>query len=153
MKKAAALRRYLTEHVQDLAENPDRLIVYIPKGRIACSAGSLSFQWAYDLEIVVTDFAGHADDLVVPLLSWLSVNQPEQLQNPATKDNLVRVEAEIIDHDKTDVLLAISVTESVIVSARDDGGWTVHHCSEPTPDDTGGTTPWSMLVNGVELEP
>ncbi len=150
MKKAAELRQYLTARVPELAKNPDKLIVYIPKGSIACSAGSLSFQWAYDLELTVTEFTGNPDQLVVPLLAWLSLNQPEQFQSPETKANLVRIEAEVIDHEKSDVQLTVTLTERVVVTGREDA-WQAIHCSEPAPDDLGGPTPWDMFAQGGKV--
>lgn len=151
MKKATDLRQYLTAHVPELVRHPDKLIAYIPKGSIACRAGSLSFQWSYDIELTVTDFAGSPDELVVPLLAWLAINQQEQFQDPGRNDNLIRVEAEIIDHDKSDVQLTVTLTERVIVSGGLDR-WAVTHCGEPAIDDTGGVSPWNLFVNGVAID-
>lgn len=51
-------------------------------GRIvATGATSLSFEWQYPLSIGVIDFAGHPDQLVVPLLAWLRQHQPELFTN------------------------------------------------------------------------
>lgn len=151
MKKAAELRRHLSGHVPELKANPDKLVMFITRGAVACRAGSLSFQWAYDVEIIVTDYAGHPDALVVPILAWMSLHQPEQFQNSAVLDRIVRVEAELIDHERSDVQLTVSLTERVIVQAAAGGGWTANHCDDPPPDDMSGVAPWSLVADGEEL--
>lgn len=147
MKKAAELRRHLLESVADLGANPDRLIVRIPKGSIGCRAGSLSFAYAYDVEIIVTDFAAHADTLILPVLAWLAVQQPELLQADAPP---IAFEAEIVDHERADVQLTVALTERVVVRALD-GALVATHCDETPPAD--GVPPpwWPLAADGTPL--
>lgn len=152
MKKLADLRAYLANAVPSLKKDPDRLDVYIEKGGIACRYGSLSFQYAYEARILVKDFTDHADTLIVPLLAWIAINQPSLLLDADKLDNAIRFEAEIIDHDKTDVLLILDLSERVIVREVD-GVTTATHCDEPALPDLGGPTPWALHVHGVEVVP
>lgn len=150
MKKAQILRQHLLDTVKHLERDPDRLIVLIKSGRIAARAGSLSFEYRYDLTLVFTDYADHADTLIVPLMAWLSRHQPDLLQNPDTADNLIRFEAEILDHKKSDVEITIQLSERVIVTAID-GHYEASHCDEPPPLDLSGPAPWEIFVHGEKL--
>lgn len=152
MKKLADLRQYLTENVPSLAKDPDRLQVFIEKGSLACSYGSLSFQYAYEACVLVTDFTDHADTLIVPLLAWIATNQPDLMLDVDKRGSVVRFEAEIVDHDKTDVLLRIDLTERVVVGAVD-GHTTATHCDEPPLPDLGGPVGWTLYGGAVEVVP
>ena len=72
MEKPKQIRELLQQSVPQLGQNPERLILTIGEGQIvATGATSLSFEWQYQLEIGVVDFAGHPDMLLIPLLAWL----------------------------------------------------------------------------------
>jgi len=50
----------------------------IDSGRIVSMlASSLSFEYQYRLNMVITEYAGNIDLLIVPLLSWLRTNEPD----------------------------------------------------------------------------
>ncbi|WP_255461689.1 phage tail protein [Pantoea sp. EKM101V] len=40
-------------------------------------ASSLSFAYQYWLNIIITDYAGNIDLMIVPLLSWVRTNEPD----------------------------------------------------------------------------
>lgn len=143
MKKAQDLRLHLIDRVRHLKKDPDRLVVLVKAGRIAARAGSLSFEYRYDLALTFIDYPDHADTLVVPLLAWLARHQPDLLQNKDSFDALMRFEAEIIDHEKSDVEITIPLTERVIV-AEVDGKHIATHCDEPALPDLGGPTGWTL---------
>lgn len=152
MKKLIDLRTHLTNSVPSLKKDPERLDVYIEKGGIACRYGNLCYQYAYEARILVKDFTDHADTLMVPLLAWVAIHQPDLLLDVGKQDNAIRFEAEIVDHDKTDVLLMLDLSERVIVSEID-GVYTATHCDEPALPDLTGPTPWALHVHGVEVVP
>lgn len=152
MKKLIDLRAYLAGAVPSLKKDPERLDVYIEKGGIACRYGSLSFQYAYEARILVKDFTDHADTLLVPLLAWVATHQPDLLLDVDKQGNAIRFEAEIIDHERTDVLLMLDLSERVIVREVD-GVVTATHCDEPALPDLGGPSPWALHVHGVEVVP
>ena len=57
MNKPNSLRAALTAALPEFARNPDRLHIFIEHGSIAVTAAkSLSFEYAYTLDIVVTDY-------------------------------------------------------------------------------------------------
>jgi len=54
------------------------LHVFIENGAVATKPGaSLSFEWRYTLTLLFTDFVDSPDTIVVPLLVWLSIHQPD----------------------------------------------------------------------------
>ncbi|MDT3735562.1 MAG: phage tail protein [Denitratisoma sp.] len=150
MKKPTELRAWLAEKVPHLAKHPDRLQVFIEKGRLASRLGSLSFEYRYELQLLFTDFTDHADTLMIPLLAWLQVNQPELLQSAERQDSAIRFEAEILDNEKTDILVTLELSERVVVTLAG-GIYTATHCDEPALPDLTGPTGWSMEANGVEV--
>lgn len=56
MLKPQLLRQALTDNVPELQRNPDALNVFIDSGRIVSTlASSLSFEYQYRLNMVITD--------------------------------------------------------------------------------------------------
>ena len=75
MNKPEHLRAHLLATVAEFKHNPDRLLIFIDNGKVRCTAAaSLSFEYSFDLQIILTDFAGHPDSVMLPILGWLSVN-------------------------------------------------------------------------------
>ncbi|WP_269503721.1 phage tail protein [Burkholderia sp. IMCC1007] len=131
MNKPDSLRAALTAAIPEFARDPDRLHVFIEHGSIAVTAAqSLSFEYAYTLDIVVTDYAGHADNLMVPIIAWLKVNQPEMLLNRDLCRDGFRFQAEQLDNGKSDVEILLKLTERVGVLEKP-GGYETRHFDEP----------------------
>lgn len=150
MKKPTELRAWLAEKVPHLAKHPDRLHVFIENGRLASRLNSLAFEYRYELQLLFTDFADHPDTLMIPLLAWLQANQPDLLQHPDRQNSAVRFEAEILDNEKSDLLVVLELSERVVVTLAG-GIYTATHCDEPPLPDLTGPTGWSMEANGVEV--
>lgn len=151
MNKPDSLRAHLLASVPELKHDPDRLLIFIDNGKVRCTAaGGLSFEYAYDLQIILTDFAGHPDSVMLPLLGWLQVNQSELMVNQDKSVAGIKFEADIIDSSKVDLSLTLPLTERVLVKKQDDGTYTVKHAAEPqyTPyEATEG--PIQVFANGV----
>ena len=78
MNKPDSLRAHLLATIAELKHDPDRLLIIIDNGKVRCTAAaSLSFEYSFDLQIILTDYAGHPDSVMLPLLGWISVNQSE----------------------------------------------------------------------------
>ncbi|MCA7941576.1 MULTISPECIES: phage tail protein [Burkholderia] len=132
MNKPDSLRAALTAAIPEFARNPDRLHVFIEHGSIATTAAnSLSFEYAYTLDVVVTDYAGHADHLIVPVIAWLKVNQPEMLLNRELCRDGFRFQAELLDNGKSDVEILLKLTERVGVLEKPEG-YEIRHFAEPS---------------------
>lgn len=146
MLKPAAIRDVIARCVPQLAQNPEGLILTVGDGRIvATGARSLSFEWQYPLSIGVIDFAGHPDQLVVPLLAWLRQHQPELFTNAEKREDAIKVESELLAGDLYDLLITVQLTERVIVTKRKRIGW--EHVPEPPEDPYDGIT-WELFING-----
>jgi hypothetical protein len=132
MRKADSLRRWLTACLPlDFKDHPDRLQIYIEGGQIAArQSRTLSFVYQYTLKALVTDFAGDADRLMVPMLAWISKEQPQLLRRQDGQP--FAFEAELLDAETSDIEISLDLTENVIVTPRTDGtGYDVVHPPEP----------------------
>jgi hypothetical protein len=132
MNKPESLRAHLLATVAEFKYDPDRLLIFIDNGKVCCTAAaSLSFEYSFDLQIILTEFAGHPDSVILPILGWLRINQPELLENLDKVKQGIRFEADILDKNKVDMSLTLALTERVIVGRDDQGNTTVKHAGEP----------------------
>lgn len=132
MNKPESLRAHLLAAVPELRHNPDRLLVFIDKGRLrSTAAGGLSFEYGYTLNLLFTDYAGHPDAIAIPLLAWLLVNQSELLVNLEKGKEAIQFEADVLANDKVDLSITLPLTERVIVRKQADGTLQVTHAEEP----------------------
>ncbi|MGN8124544.1 phage tail protein [Pseudomonas sp. 22082] len=132
MNKPENLRAHLLTTVRELKHNPDRLLIFIDNGKIRCTAAhTLSFEYSFDLQVILTDFTGHPDSVMLPLLGWLSVHQSELLENLSKASGGIQFEADILDNSKVDMNLTLPLNERVIVGTDDQGNITVCHPGEP----------------------
>lgn len=143
MNKPDSLRALLLQAVPDLQE--DRLLMFIDEGKVRCTgAESLSFEYGYNLQIILTDYAGHPDAVMVPLLGWLKVNQSELLENLDMSKEGVKFEADILDRTKVDLSITLPLTERVIVGTNGQGGTTIKHAGEPQPEQWPNMDEWGV---------
>ena len=132
MNKPESLRAHLLTTVAELQHNPDLLLIFIDNGKVRCTAAAtLSFEYSYDLQIIFTAFAGHPDSVMLPVLGWISINQPELLENYEKMQSGIQFEADILDKDKVDLGLTLRLTERVVVGTDAQGNTTVKHAGEP----------------------
>ena len=132
MNKHESLRAHLLATVADLKHNPDLLLIFIDNGKVRCTAAAtLSFEYSYDLQIILTAFAAHPDSVMLPVLGWISINQPELLENYEKMQNGIQFEADILDKEKVDLGLTLRLTERVVVGKDAQGNTTVKHAGEP----------------------
>ncbi len=146
MKKADSLKALLLKAVRPLAENPENLTLFVDRGSIGCRAGSLSFVYGYTLNVVVQDFAGSIDTLVVPILGWIAENQPELLQKGDSQP--FTFEAEILDGDVSDISIDIALTERVRITPGV-GGVHVTHLDDALRPDAFAGVEGVRLMDGV----
>jgi hypothetical protein len=148
VKKLEDLKRHLLASVKQLKANPERLEIFIDKGDVRARPGSLSFEYRYTATVWVEEFAGSPDDLVVPTLAWIAVNQPELFAAGERKP--LALEAELLDGDTYTLTLTVALTELVRVERRANG-LKVTHLPEPDLSDAfddvpAGTRLWQGLA-------
>lgn len=105
MLKPDSLRRALTDAVTVLKTNPDMLRIFVDNGSIASTlATSLSFEKRYTLNVIVTDFTGDFDLLIVPVLAWLRENQPDIMTTDAGQKKGFTFYADINNDSSFDIV-------------------------------------------------
>lgn len=134
MLKPASLREHLCRALPDLARDPERLMVLIPKGSIQSTlTAALSYEYSYTLRLIVLDFAGHADAVMAPLLIWLRTHQSDLLDNPEKRAQAIRFEAEFLSTTTMDLVIELDLTERVLARPRPEqpGALNLVHVAEP----------------------
>jgi len=120
MNKPQSLRSALNKSVQYVADNPDRLHLFVDSGQlVATSAASLSWEYRYTLNVVITDFTGDQNLLMAPVLLWLRENQPDALQNSEASERLFSFEVDILGNDRCDISMDLKLTERVVATTVD----------------------------------
>lgn len=121
MLKLQSLRDFLAQCAPDLARNPEDFIVYGDDGRLVASGTpSLSFEYRYTAYVTLLGYAGHPDAIMVPLLAWCKVNQPELLDNPDKRENAIRFAVAPQSRNTYDLGIEIDLTERAIVKPDPD---------------------------------
>jgi hypothetical protein len=132
MNKPTSLRAHLMAKVPELKDNPDRLQVFIDQGKVRCTAAAtLSWEYAYTLQLILLDYAGHPDTVMLPLLAWVRVHQNELLANLDNAKEGLQFEADIIDKSKVDLSISLPLTERVVIGQDEAGNPTISHPAEP----------------------
>lgn len=147
MLKPQQLRQALTDSVPELQRNPDALNVFIDSGRIVSTlASSLSFEYQYRLNMVITDYAGNIDLLIVPLLAWLRTNEPDIMASEEKRRTGFTFEADVISDTASDISIELQLSERVIVKQADDGLYVTHVGENPLPEND--ARPVQLYVKG-----
>ncbi|OAE09995.1 phage tail protein [Pantoea sp. OXWO6B1] len=115
MNKPQSLREALNNAIPYLQQNPDRFHLFVDKGAsVGTSAASLSWEYRYTLNVVITDFTGDQNLLMAAVMYWLRTNQPDALQNPNDREQLCTFEVDILGNDACDISINLKLTERVI---------------------------------------
>lgn len=144
MNKPQSLRKALNDAVSYVRENPDRLHLFVDNvSLVATSANSVSWEYRYTLNIVITDFTGDQNLLMAPVQFLLRDNQPDALHNTAEREKLFKFEVDILGNDRCDLSLNLKLTERVI-TREVDGVMQVEVVAEPAvPEEF-----WASHQNG-----
>ncbi|ENZ94484.1 P2 phage tail completion protein R (GpR) [Xanthomonas fragariae LMG 25863] len=89
--------------------------------------------YQYTPNLIVTDYAGHPDSVMLPRLNWVQLNQSELLSNPA-RPGEIAFEADIPANDAMDLSIKLPLTEQVVVTTKDGGGHDMTHSPKPLLD-------------------
>lgn len=131
MKKLHQLRQHLVAAVPALAVDPERLLVFVNDGGLVASyTPGLSFQYRYTLELILRDFSGPPEAVMVPLLQWLTRHQPELLAGPDNREKLT-FEVDVLSDTLVDLAIKLPLTERVRVAPDADGAFQLQYLPEP----------------------
>ncbi|AYX85492.1 phage tail protein [Acinetobacter baumannii] len=132
MKKLESLRTHMLNAVKELQRDPERMLIFTEKGNVRCTlANGLSFEYVYDLNLILTEYAGDLDAVMIPLLDWVRINQHELLSNLEKSKDAFKFETVVLDNGTVDLALTLPLTERVIVKRKDDGTLNVSFPDEP----------------------
>ncbi|MGO3413245.1 MAG: phage tail protein [Kluyvera intermedia] len=147
MYKPKSLRKALTDAVPDLARNPEMMRIFIDNGKLASTlATSLSFENQYTLNVVVTDFTGDIELLLVPINAWLRIHQADIMTTDEGRKKGFTYFADINNGDSIDISISLMLTERTIVKEQ---GYELHveQAPEPQPPEP-VTRPTELYVHG-----
>lgn len=131
MIKPNSLRAALVAALPQLAAAPDLLVVFINDGHIvATGTRTPSFEYRYECEILIHDFIGSADDVMIAVVEWARANQPDLVTNADQRRDGMTFIADILANDAVDLAIKLKLTESVVVGTDDDGRRTVEHVGD-----------------------
>ncbi|WP_164240704.1 phage tail protein [Stenotrophomonas maltophilia] len=131
MKKPQLLRQHLVAAIPALAADPDKLMIFVDNGGLAGTyRPGMAFEYRYTLDLVLTDFGGAPEAVMVPLLQWLTRHQPELLANPANREKLT-FEVDVLGDNLVDLAIKMPLTERVMVTTDGEGSVHLAHLPEP----------------------
>lgn len=124
MNKLLDLRNHLLNRVPELKRGPDRLLTFIENGKIEFWQGeNLSHFLHMPAKVIVTDWRGSADDLIIPILEWMREREPGR--DPLES---IGFDTEIISADKIDLMFTLQLKERVVVTESAAGnGYDIKH--------------------------
>ena len=132
MYKPNSLRQHLAAAIPELQRDPDRLVVFVDEGNVVATAtASLSFEYRFKLNLIVTDYAGDADAIMVAMIAWLKVNQAELMANEEQRKRGISFEVDFNNHETVDISIQLELTERVIVKRCKGGRHDIQHAAEP----------------------
>lgn len=135
MIKPGSLRAAIAAAVPDLAANPDKFLVFVDEGAIAASGTkSLSFEYRYTLNLILMDYAGDSNTIMIALLAWVKRHQPELVHNFDKQKSAITFEVDHLNNTTCDLSIKLDLTEAVKVTTDADGKHTAVHQGEPVPE-------------------
>lgn len=142
MKKLEDLRKHVIANVPRLKPNPDKLLTFIEDGSIEFWPGpNLSHMYSLPIRLIVLDYAGSVDDIIIPILSWLKIREPG-----FDPSNTISFEAELLNHNSYDISVTVNITERVIVQATPTGLAIEHVLPEP-PMEMNADAQWQVIAD------
>ena len=136
MNKPDSVRAAIVAAYPALASEPEKLTVFIDNGSIAATGTvSASFEYRYQLHILVLDFAGDADVVMIALIEWARTNQPDLVTNADQRASGITFEADILNNATCDLSIKMQLTESVVVKTNAAGERTIKHVDDSLETD------------------
>jgi hypothetical protein len=159
MRKIQSLRAALIAAIPELANDYDRLRVWVDRGRgQGRQTVTDGFTMAFRLNVLAIEVVTDLSLIALCILQWLRTNQPELLQPAADSFTF---DADILDDTTSDVLIQIELTQNYVVTTGDGGemvepleqadtvleDYTGFAGTDPTPDIT------AILMDGFQIAP
>ncbi|WP_338926156.1 phage tail protein [Mycetohabitans endofungorum] len=143
MNKPASLRAALVAALPPLQSAPDALSVFIDHGTlVATGTRSLSFEYRYVLNVLLLDYAGDADAVMVAIIEWVRANQPDLVIHAEAREDGITFEVDLLNHETADLSIKLKLTESVVVRTDASGRRVIEHVAD-TQMNAGEAITWS----------
>ena len=152
MIKPPSLRAALGAALPEVITNPDKLLVFIDEGNLIAgtnAAGSLSFEYGYTLNVILTDCSAEPDTIMLVLVSWVGVNQRNLLDDWQTRKDGIAFEVDLIDNDRYDISIKLRLSEAVAVRTDAEGNTTLTHLPEPQPESALTAGHWRLYLRNL----
>lgn len=134
MKKPNQIRAVIEQSNPSFISNPERLQLFVDQGQIiSTGTASLSFEYRYTLNVIITDYADDIARIIVPLLAYLKTNQPELFENPQRRENGIKYNLDYNNNDTLDLSIDIQLTERVVAKSQGDST-EIKYAAEPIWD-------------------
>jgi len=152
MYKPNSLRQHMAAAIPELQRDPDRLLVFVDEGNVVASAtASLSFEYSYKLNLIVTDYAGDADAIMVALIAWLKVHQLDLMANEERRKHGISFEVDFNNHETVDISIKLDLTERVAVKRGEAGRLDIQHLAEVQDTPAYANEFWTLYAGGTLL--
>ena len=135
MEKPALLRAEIEKHLPEPKNNPEKLTLFVQNGRVFGNKHTLGHEVRYTLALMIDGYTGDTDILNAVILNWARRHQPDLLAPGHVHDQAYRFEADILDHQSCDLLIELSLSERITVTADPNGQVTVRHQKPPTENE------------------
>ena len=151
MYKPSSLRAHLSAILPGIKTDPDKLLIFVDNGQIvSMGTESRTFEYRYQLNLILTDFGGDEDMLMVPLLDWLATHQPDLLNNAATREKAIRFQVDYNNHESVDLSLELNLSERVLVE-QTAAQYRITHIGEPLPAPPYDQAYWTLYKGDNKL--
>ena len=152
MYKPNSLRQHLATAIPELQRDPDRLVVFVDEGNVvATGTTSLSFEYRFKLNLIVTDYAGDADAIMVAMIAWLKVHQTELMASEEKRKHGIGFEVDFNNHETVDISIKLDLTERVVVNRGEQGRYDVRHVPEPQATPEYANEFWTLYAGDTLL--
>lgn len=131
MRKDDSLRQLLATSIEDLAQSPERLRIWIDRGTVQCrQTATFAFAMSCRVNVLLMDMTTDIAAVVYVICAWLRVNQPDLL---APGKDAFALEHDVIDNETYDALIQIDLTQNVSCALNAQGKMQVTYLPEPEP--------------------
>jgi hypothetical protein len=158
VKKLDSLRAWLEACCPSLKRDPELLLAYIEGGGVTASGietpgetagvAVLSHRYAYKATLLIDEFPGQLDELMIPILAWVARHQPELLGSAAGQKPAIVFDADRLRNDSFKIAIELALTEFVRVVRRPDGGFDLQHLDEPDFTEGPSQKPREVYLDG-----
>ena len=127
MEKPALLRAEIERHLPEIAQNPDKLTMFVSAGRMVAHKATLSHETRFTLSLLITDFTGSQDILNTIIINWLQTHQPDILGPGAADPDAYVFEVDILSGGSCDIAIVLRLSESIRALVDDAGQIHISH--------------------------